>query len=147
MGDLDVDTSARLVDTVLDAQGDFVAAVDAFEDGSFAEASALAGWIRGQLVAHVAYGARAVARITVAALGGQRGALPRRVPASAPPTWSGALTRTPGELRDENRAGVSMLATTWRELGVGEWDSTAGQRPVPRRHARPSSSPTCCRCE
>ena len=113
----------------------FLKAVDALGDGDFAADTALPGWRRAHVVAHVHFNAEALRRLVTWARTGE-----------PTPMYAGAEQRaaeielgagwTPMELRRVVRASAEALDTDLTALGRAQWEHevvTAQGRTVPAR--------------
>ena len=101
-----------------------LAAVDELDDESLTEPSALPGWTRSHVVAHLALNARShVGLFAAAARGEQAEQYPGGGPARslAIEEWS---TRDPGALRTDLRRAVYELEGAWASASAEAWQGT-----------------------
>lgn len=114
--------AVELVAPVVAAQDRFVAAVGDLSDVALGQPSGLPGWTRAEVVAHVAYGAAAGARITESALRGGSVSFYPGGPKQREASIRRARTMAMGELRAELADASAALAATWRALAVRDWN-------------------------
>lgn len=108
------------VEEVRAAHGRFVAAVSGLTRADLAEPTALPGWTRGHVIAHVADGGRAFARLTELAL---RGELTALFPGGLAER-DGSIERlaTSPDLMTHLSEGIARLETAWSRVTAADWE-------------------------
>lgn len=118
-----------------ESTGLFLTAVDKLGDEEFAAATALPGWSRAHIVAHVHFNAQALLRLLHWALTGEKTPMYEGTEQRNAEIEDGAALPPP-ELRRMVRASARQLGTAMDELPRAAWDNevvTAQGRTVPAR--------------
>jgi uncharacterized protein (TIGR03083 family) len=119
--DLTATDAAGVIALVLASQRRFELAVDSLDACALASPSALDGWTRAEVVAHVAYGAKAAQRCTRAAVEGIHVPFYPGGDEERRRTIERGRHVAAADLRRELRVGDMSLGTSWRAMRAHDW--------------------------
>jgi maleylpyruvate isomerase len=121
LSDLSGAEAVKVTALVMASQRSFELAVDGLDDWAMASSSALDGWRKAEVVAHVAYGAQAARRSTRAAVQGRHVPFYPGGDEQRRRTIERGRRAVPSDLRRELHNADTSLGASWRAMGATDW--------------------------